>query len=271
MSVSIENKSVLSSVQNGLLILKLFSKEKPIWGVTEISRTLQLPKSTVSRLVTDLTKEGYLKKGNRKYSLGLSILSLTGVIMSQLEIHREAFEPLKCLVNKIEETANICMLEGTNLIYVMKVECKQSIRLLSHVGHHRPPSCSSAGKLLLAFQPKETIDEVIKAGLPKRGPKSVTNPQVLINQLELIRQNEYSVCIDEMHEDVVSIAAPIKDYTGKVIAAVTTAAPKQRIPEEFIPFFIKELIKTGKSISFNLGFMELDDKKENFENEYSRK
>lgn len=271
MNTSNQNKSVLQSVQNGLLLLRLFSKEKPIWGITEISKELRLPKSTVSRLIADLINEGYLKKINRKYSLGLSILSLTGVIMSQLEIHRESFHPLKCLVNKIEETANICMLEGTSLIYVLKVECKQAVRLLSHVGHHRPPSCSSAGKLLLAFQPKETIEKVLSEGLQQRGPKSVTDPKQLLQQLQMIKQNGYSVCIDEMYEDVVSIAAPIMDYTGKVIAAVSTAGPKSRIKEELIPDYIKELIKTGKSISYNLGYMETNFKKEKCNNAYSRK
>jgi DNA-binding IclR family transcriptional regulator len=262
MTVTTQNNSVLQSVQNGLLILKLFSMDKPVLGITEISKELQLPKTTVSRLITELMKEGYLKKVNRKYSLGLSLLSLNGVIMSQLEIHREAFEPLKCLVNKTGETANICMLEGTNLIYVFKVESRQTVRLLSHVGHNRPPSCSSAGKLLLAFQPKEIVNDVINAGLPKRGPKSVTDPDHLFQQLKVIKQDEYSVCIDEMYEDVVSIAAPVKDYTGKVIAAVTIAAPKQRIPGNLIPLFIKELINTGKAISYNLGYMESGHKKE---------
>ena len=256
MAPSIQNNSVLQSVQNGLLILKLFSKDKPIWGITEISKELQLPKTTVSRLIGDLVKEGYLKKADRKYCLGLSILSLTGVIMSHMEIHKEAFEPLKCLVNKIEETAHISTLEGTHLIYMLKVECKQTVRLLSHVGHHRPPSCSSPGKLLLAFQPKEIIDEVIKEGLPKRGPNSVTDPDQLIQQLQTIRKNEYCVCIDEMYEDVVSIAAPIKDYTGKVIASVSTIGPRNRIHEGVIPRYIEELIKTGKAISYKLGYME---------------
>jgi IclR family KDG regulon transcriptional repressor len=271
MTTTIQNKSILQSVQNGILILKLFSKEKPLWGITEISRELQLPKSTVSRLIADLINEGYLKKINRKYCLGLSILSLTGVIMSQLELHREAFDPLKCLVSKIEETTNICVLEGTNLIYVLKVECKHAIRLLSHVGHYRPPSCSSAGKLLLAFQPLEVVEEVIRAGLPQRGPKSVIDPKQLFQQLKTIRQDDYSVCIDEMYEDVVSIAAPIRDYTGKVIAAVTTAAPKHRISEESIPYIIKELVKTGKSISYNLGFMESGYEKEKCKNGFPRK
>lgn len=256
MTSSGQNKSILQSVQNGLLILKLFSKNKPIWGITEISKELQLPKSTISRLINDLIKEGYLKKTDKKYGLGLSMLSLTGVIMSQMELHREAFEPLKCLVNRIEETAHISTLEGTHLIYMLKVECKQTVRLLSHVGHHRPPSCSSSGKLLLAFQPQEIIDEVIKAGLPKRGPRSVTDPEQLLQELQTIRQDEYCICIDEMYDDVISIASPIKDYMGKVIAAVSTTGPKHRIHKELIPHYIEELVKTGKIISYKLGYIE---------------
>lgn len=251
-----QNKSLLQSVQNGLLILKVFLKDKPVWGITDISRELQLPKSTVSRLVGDLISEGYLQKVGSKYRLGLSVLSLAGVNMSNLEIHREAFEPLKLLVSKIDESAHISMLEGIHLIYLLKVESKQRIRLLSHVGQHRPPSCSSSGKLLLAYQPREIIDAVIKNGLPKRGPNSVTDPDQLLTEIKTIKQTGYCVCIDEMHDDVVSIAAPIRDYTGRVTASVSIAAPKQRIDEEFIPHLIDEIVKTGTEISSRLGYIE---------------
>ena len=250
------NKSLLQSVQNGLFILKLFSKARPVWGITDISKELQLPKSTVSRVINDLVKEDYLQKTGNKYCLGLSILSLAGIIMSHMEIHREAFEPLKALVSKIDETAHISILEGTHLLYLLKVECKHRVRLLSHVGKNHPPSCSSSGKLLLAYQSEELIDEVIKKGLPKRGPNSVTDPQQLFSQLTTIKQNEYSVCLDEMHDDVVSIAAPIKDYAGKVIASVSIAGPRDRIPDELIPRFTNEIVKTGKEISYRLGYME---------------
>lgn len=251
-----QNKSLLQSVQNGLLILKVFLKDKPVWGITDISRELQLPKSTVSRLVGDLVSEGYLQKVGNKYRLGLSILCLAGVNMSNLEIHREAFEPLKSLVSKIDESAHISMLEGIHLIYLLKVESKQRVRLLSHVGQHRPPSCSSSGKLLLAYQSREIIDAVIENGLPKRGPNSVTDPEQLLAELTTIKQAGYCVCIDEMHDDVVSIASPIRDYTGRVTASVSIAAPRQRIDEELIPHLIDEIVKTGTEISSRLGYME---------------
>ena len=251
-----KNNSILSSVQNGLSIIKIFTKEKPIWGVTEVARKLNLPKSTVSRLVSELVNEGYLKKVGHKYSLGLSILCLSGVIMSHLEIHREAHEPLKSLVRKVEENAHISTLEGTQLIYLLKVECNQAVRLLSHVGHYRPITCSSPGKLLLAHQSVDLINEVINQGFTKRGPDSITDSHVLMDRLNKIKQQGYDVSINEMNEDVVSIAAPIKDYMGNVIAAVSIAGPRHRIDDDLLPHYVNEIVKTGEVISHQLGYIE---------------
>ena len=117
--------SVLQSVQNGLRILQLFTSESPKWGLTEIANKLQLNKSTVSRLLTDLVAEGFLQKEQKKYSLGFSLLSMSGVITSHLEIHRESKDILKKLVADLGETAHIAILEGNEITYVHKIECQK--------------------------------------------------------------------------------------------------------------------------------------------------
>ncbi|WP_413300285.1 IclR family transcriptional regulator [Bacillus sp. 1P10SD] len=254
MGTSKNNKTILTSVQNGISILKLFSKEQPIWGLTEIANSLHLPKSTVSRLVSDLVVEGYLEKEKSKYQLGLSLLGLSGVITSNMEIHREAIDSLKMLVQKLGESAHIAILEESNVVYILKEECKHPVRLLSHVGKNNPASCTSSGKVLLAYEPAERIKQVLESGLIKLGPNSITDPEILLKQLTLVKQNGFALCIDEMHEDVVSIAAPIKDYTGEVVAAVSVVGPKQRIDKEKISLFIVEVVKTGNEISSKLGY-----------------
>lgn len=254
MAISKNNKTILTSVQNGISILKLFSKEQPVWGLTEIAISLQLPKSTVSRLVTDLVLEGYLEKIKSKYQLGLSLLGLSGVITSNMEIHREAIDSLKMLVQKLGESVHIAILEEANVVYILKEECKHPVRLLSHVGKNNPASCTSSGKVLLAYESTERVKQILESGLVELGPNSITNPEVLLNQLMLVKQNGFALCIDEMHEDVVSIAAPIKDYTEKVVAAVSVVGPKQRIDNEKISLFIDEVVKTGKEISSKLGY-----------------
>jgi IclR family KDG regulon transcriptional repressor len=250
------NYYLLQSVQNGLRILQLFSVEQPVWGITEIANALQLNKSTVSRLIGDLVMEGYLEKEGVKYRLGFSLLCLSGIITSSLEIHREATETLKDLAKKLGETAHISILEDSNITYLHKVECKHPVRLLSHIGKKNPATCTSSGKVLLAFQTEEVVREVIAAGLPRMGPNSVTDPEELLRDLLKVRQQGYSVCIDEMHDEVVSIGAPVRDYTGQVVAAVSVAGPRQRVIDEKIPRFINAIIKAGKEISIKLGYIQ---------------
>ncbi len=256
MTSSKTDVTIFQSVQNGLKILHLFTLEKPVWGVTEISNALQLNKSTVSRLIGELVSEGYLQRKRNKYCLGLSLLCLSGVITSNLEINREAKETLKELVNKVEETAHLCILEGTNITYLQKVDCKHPVRLMSHIGKNNPASCTSAGKVILAHQSDTIKNKVIEAGLTKMGPNSITDADEFQHDLDKVKNQGYSVCIDELHEDVVSIAAPIRDYTGDVVSAVSIAGPRQRISDAKIETYTAAIIAAAKEISSNLGYIQ---------------
>nr|WP_295970015.1 IclR family transcriptional regulator [uncultured Bacillus sp.] len=250
-----DRNSILQSVQNGMRILQLFSQEKPVWGVTEIAQTLQIHKSSVSRLVSDLVAEGFLQKEQNKYCLGYSLLYLSGVITAHLEIQREAKELLRNLVNQLGETAHIAILEGMGITYVKKIQGEKPIELLSSIGRKNPVSCTSSGKVLLAYQKEEVIQQVMDAGLPKMGPNSVTIPEQFKKQLKQIRKQGYSVCIDEMHEDVISLAAPIRDYSGEVVAAVSIVGTRQRMNEVKMGECIDAIIQAGYEISLNLGFI----------------
>jgi IclR family KDG regulon transcriptional repressor len=249
---------LITSVKNGLRILRLFSIDEPELGITEISNRMGLNKSTVHRLIKTFEKEGFIEKNQktRKYQLGLSLLNLSGIIDIHTESYREALPILESLVNKLGEAAHISVLEGTNTIYLHKVQCKHPVRLLSHVGKNNPCSCTSSGKVILAFQSEEVIESVISQGLPHCGPNSITDPMQFRNNLREIRQKGYAICIDELHEGVISIAAPIRDYSGEVIAAVSVVGPKQRICSNDIPRFIEHVCRTGQEISNLLGYYE---------------
>ena len=255
MSSFTKQTSVLQSVQNGLRILQLFTSESPEWGLTEIANKLQLNKSTVSRLVTDLVAEGFLQKEQKKYSLGFSLLSMSGVITSHLEIHRESKDILKKLVADLGETAHIAILEGNEITYVHKIECQNPVRLLSSIGKKNPVSCTSAGKVLLAFKSNDRINSLIEAGLPHMGPNSVTDSDQLKAQLIQIKKQGYSICIDEMHENVVSIAASVRDYTGDVVAAVSVVGTRERIHDGKINPFVETIIEAAKEVSIRLGYI----------------
>ena len=248
---------LLSSVKNAMRILRLFSMEEPELGVTQIASRLELSKSSAHRLISTLSKKGYLEKNekNSKYRLGLSLLGLTGIITNYSEIHKESLPILKELVGELGETAHVNVLEERDVVYLHKVECLHPVRLLSHIGKRNPAYCSSAGKVILAYQSKDLINNILESELVSHGPNTITDPEQLQKNLVDIKQKGYSIAIEELHEGVVSIAVPVRDYTEEVIAAISVVGPKYRMAEHDFPCYVHTLQLAGQKLSRKLGFM----------------
>ncbi|MFP7484501.1 IclR family transcriptional regulator [Priestia filamentosa] len=249
---------LLSSVKNAMKILRLFSIEEPELGVTEIASKIGLSKSSTHRLILILLQEGYIvkNKDNSRYRLGLSLLTLSGVIINHKEIHRESLPILQDLVKQLGETVHINVLEGSDVVYLHKVECNHPVPLLSGIGERNPAYCSSAGKVILAYQKKELINKVLQSKLSSYGPDTITNPQKLRENLLEIKSKGYSISIDELHEGVVSIAVPVRDYTEEVIAAISVVGPKHRMSEHLFGDYVQTLNCAGERLSIKLGCIE---------------
>lgn len=252
----ISDKRMLSSLSNALRILRSYSMDKPSQGITEMSSSLQLGKSTVHRLVSTLSNEGFLVKDSetQKYRLGYSVLALSGVITSSLDIYTESLPIVRRLVDSVGETAHIAILDGEEVIYVMKIECNHLVRFLTHVGRRNPLYCTSSGKVLLAYKEAAFIERIIDQGLIKHSSTTLTDPDVLRQHLHKIKQDGYATSYEELSEGVHSVAAPIRDYTGQVTAAITIVGPKQRMVRSKIPFFVKKVRDASQEISEKLGY-----------------
>lgn len=250
------DKRLLSSLHNALNILKSFSVESPLKGITDLSRELGLGKSTVHRLVTTLANEGFLVKDkeSQKYRLGYAVLSLSGVMTNTLDLHNESLPFLQNLVDRVNETASVCILDGHHVLYLLKVECRQPVRFLTYAGRRNPLHTTSSGKVLLAHQDQAFIDAYMKHHLKKYTEHTVTDPARLSEMLASIRHTGYAITREEMVEGVNSIAAPIRDYSGKVIAAVTVVGPKQRFNPARIEFLIPHVMEAARDISAQMGY-----------------
>ncbi|WAH38059.1 IclR family transcriptional regulator [Alicyclobacillus dauci] len=248
----------LSSLKNALLALKCFTMEEPEKGITEIAQSLGLSKSTVHRVMTTLAEEGFVLRDEHthRYRLGLSVLSLGGIIMSNLEIYREGQHLLEEFVNRFDETVHLAVLENYSTVYVSKLECKHPIKISTHLGGKNPLHCTSSGKAILASQKEEMIDEVIRRGLEKRTRSTITDPHQLKVALSEIRKAGYAISRSELREGVHSVAVPVRDYTRQVIGAVTVVGPAERFTEEKMKSFARTLESMGKEISSRLGYYE---------------
>jgi IclR family transcriptional regulator, KDG regulon repressor len=249
---------ILSSVRNALRILKSFSTFEPTKRVSELAESLGLAKSTVSRLLATLASEGFVIKdeNTNAYRLGLSVLTLGGIITNDLEIHKEAAPVLYKLVNDTGETAHLAILDGLDTIYIHKEEGNHPVRILTHLGRRNPSYCTSSGKVLLAFSEPKIVDKVIAVGLIKHMHNTITNPELLQSELETIQKQGYAVSTEELTEGTRSVAAPIRDYTGQVVSAITVVGPIQRMTDHKITRIAKKVMEAGNEASERLGYDE---------------
>src|SRR5699024_7191554 len=157
------NPQLLTSVKNALQILNYFSIDEPEKAVGELAVELGLAKSTVSRLMTTLASEGFVTRvpNSRKYRLGVSILALSDILTSNLEVAKETDPVVNKLVNDIGETTHIAILDGTDTIYVHKEECTHAVRILTYLGKKNPAYCTSSGKVLLAYGDEDDLEIVL--------------------------------------------------------------------------------------------------------------
>jgi DNA-binding IclR family transcriptional regulator len=245
----------LSSVAMALRLLKAFSEKDDEVGISTLSKRLGIAKSTVHRLVVTLVSEGMLEQDpeSGKYRLGIALFSLGALVRRRMNVSTEARPFLFALREKTDETVHLAILDGIEIMYVYNLESSQAIRMRSDLGVRKPAYCTAEGQAILAFQPAEVVDRVIRQGLSPRTPQTTTDPAKLLRTLETIRQRGCAIEDEESEIGMRCIAAPIRDDAGEVVAAVAIAGPVSRLSKKAIADFIPHVIETANLISGRLG------------------
>jgi IclR family KDG regulon transcriptional repressor len=256
-----ENKrrahSTLSSVTNAARVLKEFSKGSREIGVTELSRRLGIGKSTAHRLANTLAEERLLEQDPETgaYRLGLAMYELGASVYWHTDLHEACSPVLDQLRNATSETVQVAVLDGREVVYIERRESPQTLRLFGRVGHRNDAHCTSTGKLLLACLPPAKIQSTVQGWrLRAHTPHTITRTDVLLAQLEVIRNRGWAENINEAEMGVASVAAPIRNGLGEVIAAVSIAGPVQRLTGDSLRRFARPCVEAGLAISRRLGY-----------------
>ena len=246
----------LSSVTSALLVLKVFSEDEAEIGISSLSKRLGLAKSTVHRLAVTLSAEGFLEQNpdNGRYRLGLSLFALGALVRQRMDLSNQARPLLGALRDSTQEAVHLAILIQTSIMFLYNLETSQAIGIRSYIGTRKPAFCTGEGRALLAFGSPELLASVIAEGLVKRTPKTNTDPLALHKALEEVRQLGYAIDDEESEDGVRGIAAPIRDISGKVIAAVGLAGPIQRLTKKDLRGFAPQVIGTADAISVRLGY-----------------
>ena len=243
-------------LDRALGILESLSKEGPELGPAELSEMLDLHKSTVHRLLMVLERHRLIERRpqNGKYRLGMRLFELGSQAVAQLDLRERAKPYLERVVSETGETAHICILNGDRMLSIVNVESPHTLRTPSTVGQRTPLHCTSVGKTLLAFLPEDEADELItNCELTRYTDRTLTTRMKLKAELKLIRRRGYAMDNGEIEEGLRCLAAPVWDYSGKVIAALSIAGPAFRLTEARIPAVSQVVIDAAKRLSEELG------------------
>ncbi|MEO8601283.1 MAG: IclR family transcriptional regulator [bacterium] len=248
---------IIQSVSHALDVLEQFVGEHDELGVTELSKRLKLHKNNVFRLLATLESRGYIEqnKATENYRLGIRCLQLGQTYVTQMGLLRQAHPIIESLAGSANETAFVAVLRKASVVPLDSVEANRPIRLTSRVGEALPLHCTAAGKVQLAFISDADLREALTAGLAKFTEHTITDQQVLQQQLKRIAENGYSLELGEHIGDVHSIAVPIRDYTRNVVGSLAVSGPAHRMSPERLEKEIAPLMqKAGKELSSRLGF-----------------
>jgi len=247
---------VLKSLQKSIKVLECFSLREPRLSLSEIARRTRLPLSTAHRILATLREAKLVEQESERdlYRLGLKLLELGSMVLANMEVHREALPFIEELVRETGETVHLGVFDGSQVVSIEKMDSPHGLASQVTIGKGAPAYCTGVGKAVLAFQPDEVIDRLCARGLPRHTPRTITEPVKLRKELDRVRRSGYAVDDMEHQPDVRCVAAPIRNYSGNVIASLSVSGPATRIPRDRIPDLALRVCEAARKLSARLGY-----------------
>jgi IclR family transcriptional regulator, pca regulon regulatory protein len=248
------------SLERGLSILACFTPQRSVRGIADIADELGMSRSTAHRYIITLVALGFMEQvASRKYrlslrvtDLGMSVLNSTGL----RDVSRPFLEELR---QRTSFTANLSVRDGSEILYVERARSfrrgQQKIDLNLRMGSRLPLYCTAMGKVLLANLPETEQHELIDCmTLSRRGPNTITSKKALRAELESVLEGGTAVNDEELVEGLVSIACPVREEGGEIIAAINLAAHISMVSlGSMVDQFMPHLLATADNVSARLG------------------
>jgi len=237
-------------------ILELFHGGKSL-SVTEISRALDLPKSSTHDILATLEAAKVVERdgASARFELGIKLIELGNRARHEYPLNRVAAPFLKALNRAFDETVYLTVLDGEEVFYADCHEPTRMLRAVSSIGDRAPLYCTAVGKAILAFLPPEDIRRIVDSTPMERfTANTITRRETLLEELGRVAARGYSV--DDMeHEDGVRcVGAPLRNAEGRVFAAISISGPAQRVTPAREAEIAEHVMATARSISASLGW-----------------
>jgi DNA-binding IclR family transcriptional regulator len=249
--MGVSTKPSAGSVERAFTILEFLNSSKRGWNISEMSRKLKIPKSTTHVLVSTLDQLGYIKQyqSSRRFQLSSKMFSLGRRALEATPLPDIALPHLRWLVQESKLTTHVGILEKSQVVFVQKIDGPGIIKFDTYIGKCSQLHCTGLGKILLAFQPEETIQNVLlNYPFHRFTKRTISSSATFLAELARVRQNGYAMDDEEEELGIRCIAAPIFS-SGEVTAAVSVTGTTTQIRIEDIERLVTLAKCTAAKIS----------------------
>jgi IclR family transcriptional regulator, pca regulon regulatory protein len=220
----------MGGLAKGLEVIRAFTRDSPSLTLSEIASRAKLPAATARRCLLTLTELGYVMQSGRDFLLRPKVLELGAAYLDSMNIEVLTKTYLEDLASQTGDSAALCVLDGTQIVYIARASVRTLLRLEAHVGSRFPAFPTSMGRVLLAGLSPERLKNYFEtASFLALTDRTVTDRAKLMKLIDECRRNGYSAVEDELAYGVVAVAVPVYDQSRRVVAALNTSSHSKKI------------------------------------------
>lgn len=234
----------VQSFARGLQVIRSFDAARAAQSLSEVAAQTGLTRAAARRILLTLEGLGYVQSEGRRFRLTPRILDLGFAYLSSQPLWHLAEPVMQHLAAEVQESCSMAVLDGTEIVYLLRVPARRIMSINLGVGSRLPAYCTSMGRVLLGgLGAEERRNALGRGALPARTAATLTEPQAVLDQINLAREQGWCLVADELEQGLTSLAAPVLDRQGRVAAALnissTSATPRQALIEHSLPQLLR--------------------------------
>ncbi|WP_369375574.1 IclR family transcriptional regulator C-terminal domain-containing protein [Promicromonospora sp. Populi] len=251
----------MQSLERGLAVIRAFDKERRSLTLSDVARETGLSRASARRFLHTLVELGYVATDGREFTLRPALLDLGFAYLSSLTLPEIAAPHLEELSQEVSESSSVAVLDGADIVYVARVATHRIMSAAIRVGTRFPAYATSMGRAILAFAEADALDAYLAAAAPSNRlapltARTITELPLLRAELARVREQGWALVDQELEDGLRSVAAPLRDGAGRVVAAVNVSAPVRRGDvDTLVQQLLPPLLKAGTAIEADLARM----------------
>ena len=242
----VDQRDMVQSLARGLAVIRAFDADHPRQTLSEVARAAGLTRAAARRFLLTLVALGYMHADGRRFALRPRVLELGYAYLSSLSLPEVALPHLEALVEQVHESSSVSVLDGADIVYVARVPIRRIMAVAISVGTRFPAYATSMGRVLLAGQQRSRLEsDLASAHLLPLTAYTITDPDRLLDELDRVRERGWALVDQELEEGLRSLAVPIRNSDGDVVAAMNLSGQAGRWSPEQIQAELLEPLRNA--------------------------